>query len=162
MDQNMDSPNPNSEDQPQQNESQKPPQPETESPEQSPVTPPPMDEPNGDLSKDAKMWAMFCHLAALAGYLGIPFGNILGPLIIWLIKKDDFAFVNDQGAESLNFQISITIYSLAAGLLVCLGGLGLLLLIPLGIFGLVMVIIASISVNKGQTYRYPLCIRLIK
>ena len=154
MDQNMDNPNPTPESQPEKTEPQ--------TPEQPPVSEPPMAEVAEDISKDAKMWAMFCHLAALAGYLGIPFGNILGPLIIWLIKKDDFAFVNDQGTESLNFQISITIYSLAAGLLVCLGGLGLLLLIPLGIFGLVMVIIASISVNKGQTYRYPLCIRLIK
>ena len=154
MDQNLDNPNPTEENQP---------QPEQPAPEPTPTPESPQTAGAGEeLSKDAKMWAMFCHLSALSGYLGVPFGNILGPLIIWLIKKDDFAFVNDQGTESLNFQISITIYSIVAGLLVCLGGLGLFLLIPLGIFGLVMVIIASISVNKGTAYRYPLCIRLIK
>lgn len=157
MDQNIDNPNSNPENQPPQPEPQIPPQPVA--PEQPPISEPLTAE---DVSKDAKMWGMFCHLAALAGYLGIPFGNVLGPLIIWLIKKDDFKFVNDQGTESLNFQISITIYSLAAGLLVCLGGIGIILLIPLGIFGLVMVIIASIAANKGEAYRYPLCIRLIK
>ena len=172
MDQNTDNPSPINENQPQPNtpqesqpvaeQPQTPPQSESVAPEQPPVSEPPTAEPAEDISKDAKMWGMFCHLAALAGYLGIPFGNVLGPLIIWLIKKDDFKFVNDQGTESLNFQISITIYSVVAGLLVCLGGLGIFLLIPLWIFDLIMVIIASISANKGTAYRYPLCIRLIK
>ena len=168
MDQNMDSSNPTPENQPPQTPEQ-PPQPAAP-PEYNASAPPIPEQPaaqtetsaTNEASKDAKMWGMFCHLAALAGYLGIPFGNVLGPLIIWLIKKDDFEFVNDQGKESLNFQISISIYSLAAGLLMCLGGIGILLLIPLGIFGLVMVIIASIAANKGETYRYPLCIRLVK
>ena len=53
---------------------------------------------------------MLCHLSSLAGSV-IPFGNIVGPLVVWLIKKDEYAFVDDQGKESLNFQISITIYT---------------------------------------------------
>ena len=59
-------------------------------------------------NKDERMWGMFCHLAALAGFI-IPFGNIIGPLIVWQIKKEEFPFVEDQGKESLKFQISIFI-----------------------------------------------------
>jgi hypothetical protein len=60
-------------------------------------------------------WAMGCHLAALALYIGIPFGNIFGPLIIWLIKKDEIPLVDEQGKESLNFQISLILYGVAIG-----------------------------------------------
>jgi uncharacterized Tic20 family protein len=52
--------------------------------------------------KDARLWGMFCHLIAFSGYV-VPFGSVLGPLIIWLIKKDEMPFVDDQGKESLNF-----------------------------------------------------------
>jgi uncharacterized protein len=61
---------------------------------------------------------MLCHLTALLGIIGIPFGNIVGPLIIRLLKKNVYPFVNEQGKESLNFQISMTIYALAAALLI--------------------------------------------
>ena len=71
------------------------------------------DKPAGG-SSDERMWGMLCHLSTFAGYL-VPFGNISGPLIVWLVKKDEYAFVDDQGKESLNFQISITIYSLVVG-----------------------------------------------
>ncbi|MDY6852424.1 MAG: DUF4870 domain-containing protein [Thermodesulfobacteriota bacterium] len=104
---------------------------------------------------------MLCHLSALAGFIGIPFGNIIGPLIIWLIKKNDFPFVNEQGKEALNFQISLTIYGIIAALLIFVV-IGIFLLIGLGIFGLIMVIIASIKANQGESYRYPITIRIIK
>lgn len=68
--------------------------------------------------KQARIWGMLCHLTALLGIIGIPFGNIVGPLIIWLLKKNVYPFVNEQGKESLNFQISMTIYALAAALLI--------------------------------------------
>ena len=110
--------------------------------------------------KDARTWAMFCHLGALAGYI-IPFGNIIAPLVIWLIKKDESPFVDDQGKESLNFQISITIYALVALLLTVIV-IGFFLLLAVGIFALVMVIIAAVKANDGEKYRYPLCIRFIK
>lgn len=110
--------------------------------------------------KDARTWAMFCHLGALAGYI-IPFGNIIAPLVIWLIKKDESPLVDDQGKESLNFQISITIYALVA-LVLTLIIIGFFLLLAVGIFALVMVIVAAVKVNSGEKYRYPLCIRFIK
>src|SRR4051794_35065816 len=73
-----------------------------------PVTPLPPVAP-GDASKDEKMWAMLSHLTALCGYLIVPFGNIIAPLVIWLIKKDTMPLVDDQAKESLNFQITLTI-----------------------------------------------------
>ena len=138
--------------------------PTPDNPPQSETTAPTASETpaaGGELSKDAKMWGMFCHLAALAGFTGIPFANVLGPLILWLIKKDDFAFVDDQGKESLNFQISIAIYAICCLPLFCLV-IGPFLLPLVFVFDLIMVIVASIESNKGKAYRYPLCIRLVK
>jgi uncharacterized Tic20 family protein len=112
------------------------------------------------VSQDEKMWGMLCHLGALAGYL-IPFGNIVGPLVVWLIKKEQMPFVDDQGKESLNFQISVTIYAIVSGILI-LALIGFLLLPAVLIFGLVMVIIAAVKANGGEAYRYPLCIRFLK
>lgn len=114
-----------------------------------------------NIPKDERMWGMFCHLAALAGFTGIPFANVLGPLIIWLIKKEDYAFVNSQGTESLNFQISTMIYALCCLPLFCIA-IGPFLMVAVFLFDLIMVIVASISSNKGEAYRYPLCIRMIK
>lgn len=125
----------------------------------TPQTPP---EPTqgGAVPKEAMTWGMLCHLIAFAGFI-IPFGNIIGPLVIWLIKKDEFEFVNDQGKESLNFQISMTIYFIVSAILTIIV-IGILLLIGLAIFDLVVLIIATIKANGGEKYRYPLCIRFIK
>lgn len=111
-------------------------------------------------SSDERMWAMLCHLSAFAGYL-VPFGNILGPLVIWLIKKDQYALVDDQGKEALNFQISIMIWAAVAAVL-CFVIIGIPLLIAVVIFSIVMTIIAAIKANGGESYRYPLTIRLIQ
>jgi uncharacterized Tic20 family protein len=162
MDQNMDSSNPAGENQPPQT-----PPPEYNAsappiPEQPPVSEPPTAEAPGELSKDAKMWAMFCHLAALALFTSIPFAWVIGPLVIWLIKKDDFPFVEEQGKESLNFQISVSIYMLCCLPLVCLGGIGAFLIAGIAIADLVFIIIGSINASNGQSYRYPCCIRMIK
>ena len=56
--------------------------------------------------KEARMWAMWCHLSAIVGYLGVPFGNIIGPFVVWMIKRDTDPFVDDHGKESLKFEIS--------------------------------------------------------
>ena len=116
--------------------------------------------PAGGSSSDERMWGMLCHLSTLSGYL-IPFGNIIGPLVVWLIKKDEYAFVEDQGKEALNFQISVMIYSIVSGILVFLI-IGLPLLIAVLIFDLVMTIVAAVKANEGEYYRYPLTIRFIK
>lgn len=116
-------------------------------------------EHNG-LTKDDKTFGMLCHLTALVGCI-IPLGNILGPLVIWLIKKDQSAFVNDQGKESLNFQISIAIYGIVSAILIIVL-IGILTSIVIGIFWLIMVIMASVKANDGIAYRYPLTIRFLK
>lgn len=104
---------------------------------------------------------MLTHLLALCGFIGIPFGNIIGPLVLWLVKKDTMPFVDDQGKEAVNFQISLTIYAIISGLLT-LVLIGFLLLAVVYIGGLVLVIMAAIAANEGKTYRYPFTIRLIK
>jgi uncharacterized Tic20 family protein len=118
---------------------------------------------NEELSKDARKWAMFCHLAGLAGLLPMTpvFGSVIAPLIIWQIKKDEFEFVDEQGKEALNFQISILIYAIAAGLL-CFACIGFFLLPAVYIFDLIFLLIAAVKANNGERYRYPLSIRFIK
>ena len=111
------------------------------------------------LSKEEKTWGMICHLSAFAFFV-FPFGHILGPLIVWLIKKDQYEFVNEQGKEALNFQISITIYAIIAGILVIVL-IGIALLVVLVILDIVLVIMASIKANEGIGYRYPFSIRVI-
>ncbi|MBN1808815.1 MAG: DUF4870 domain-containing protein [Planctomycetes bacterium] len=113
-----------------------------------------------DLPKaEEKQFAMFCHLASFAGSF-FPAGNIVGPLVLWLIKKDEMEFVDDQGTEVLNFQISITIYSVVALLLVFVV-IGIPLLIGLVIFDIVVTIIGAVKANAGERYRYPLSIPFI-
>lgn len=116
-----------------------------------------------EINRDARMWAMFCHLAGLGGLLPIVpvLGSVIAPLIIWQIKKDEFEFVDDQGKEAVNFQISILIYALVAGLL-CFACIGFFLLPAVYIFDLVFLLIAGIKANNGERYRYPLSIRFIK
>jgi hypothetical protein len=115
--------------------------------------------PAASTTKDERTWAMLCHPSTLAGFV-IPFGNIAGPLVIWMIKKDEFPFVDDQGKEALNFQISMTIYVIASIILIFLL-VGIPLLIALGLFDLIVTVIAAINANDGVKYRYPLCIRFV-
>jgi uncharacterized Tic20 family protein len=104
---------------------------------------------------------MLCHLTALAGFIGIPFGHILGPLVVWLLKKNDYPSVDEQGKESLNFQISLSIYGIISALLIFVM-VGIFLLIVLILADLILVIVASVKTSNGESYRYPLTIRFIK
>jgi hypothetical protein len=106
-------------------------------------------------------WATLCHLTALTLFVGIPFGNILLPLVIWLVKKQEFPFVDEQGKESLNFQISMTIYGIIAGLL-CYVFIGFILLPIILVANIVLIIIATVKTSRGEGYSYPLTIRVIK
>ncbi|WP_255420381.1 DUF4870 domain-containing protein [Oleiagrimonas sp. MCCC 1A03011] len=130
-----------------------------------PPAPPPAAEPaSGDntaaVSPEQRQWAMFAHLSAFVG-LVIPFGNIIGPLVIWLIKKDTMPFVDDQGKEALNFQITVALAMLASFLLM-LVLIGFLLVWIIPLVALVFVIIATIKANEGVYYRYPWTLRLVK
>jgi len=131
---------------------------------QTPPPPPPV----GDASEtkkvhsDEQLWALFCHLSSLAGYvLTVPFAGVIGPLVIWLIKKDEFPLVDDQGKEAINFQISMAIYTLISAILVFVI-IGFFLLLAVILVNLICVILASVKAYEGQRYRYPLCIRFLR
>ncbi len=124
------------------------------------------------LSSEERQWAMFAHLSALvggiltSGWAG-SLGCFIGPLIIWMVKKDTMPFVDDQGKEALNFNITVGLIFLALLLLsIVTLGIGLIIAIPgwiiVGIAWLVFTIIAGIKANEGVAYRYPLTLRLIK
>ena len=112
-------------------------------------------------SRDVRTWNVLCHATALAGFFVPWAGHILGPLIVWLAKRNDSPEIDEYGKESLNFQISMLIYNVIAGFL-CLVLIGFIILAILHILNLVLVIVASIQTSEGKFYRYPMTIRLIK
>jgi uncharacterized Tic20 family protein len=112
-------------------------------------------------SSNVRTWTVLCHASALAGFFVPWAGHILGPLIVWLVKRGDSTEIDEHGKESLNFQISMLIYNLIAGVL-CLVLIGFVILGILHILNLVLVIVASIQASEGKLYRYPITIRLIK
>lgn len=114
-------------------------------------------------TKDDRLWATLVHLGGVLGaFLAMAFipGNVVVPLIIWLVKREGSAFINDQGKDALNFQITVTIAGAIAALLiwVCVG---FFLLIAVGIFAFIFGIIAAVKANEGVAYRYPVTLRLI-
>ncbi|MFB0524595.1 MAG: DUF4870 domain-containing protein [Phycisphaerae bacterium] len=123
-------------------------------------------EVSKEVNKDARTWAMVCHLVGLVG-LPLPIvGNIVTPLIIWQIKKDDFPFVDEQGKEAVNFQISMSLYALVgsvACLITCVGAVLIPFLVgAIYVVDFVFLLIAAVKANNGHHYRYPLTIRFIK
>lgn len=114
---------------------------------------------DADTSKDARNWAMFAHLSTFAGHM-IPFGHIVGPMVIWFLKKDEMPFVNDQGKEALNFQITMTLAFIVAALSLLIA-VGIVLLPLIWLFDVIVTIIAAIKANEGVAYRYPCCIRFV-
>jgi uncharacterized Tic20 family protein len=135
---------------------------ENNPPQEFPSIPPVPVSPNTACGKDERMWAMFCHLSAFAGYIvPVPFASVIGPLIVWMIKREEYPLVSDQGKESVNFQISMAIYFVISLILVFVL-IGFLLIGILVVFSAICVILASIKANDGVKYRYPLCIRFIK
>ncbi len=124
--------------------------------------------PPGSPESQARTWNMLCHLSALTVCVFPSFGNILGPLIIWQIKKNEFPSVDIHGKASLNFQITITIAALIVGtamwigILFCVGWLLLPVLVLIGLAGLIFPIIAGIKTNNGEDYKYPWSLELVK
>lgn len=115
-------------------------------------------------SSASRNWSVLCHASALAGFFVPALGHIIGPLVIWLLKRDDFPEVDEHGKESLNFQLSLFLYA-AAILALCFVLIGIFLLPLLALLHLlnvVLVIVASVRASEGKFYRYPLTIRLLK
>ena len=112
------------------------------------------------LTETEKNWAMFCHLSTFASLI-IPFGGIIGPLICWSSKKHESAWVDKNGKEALNFQLSVMIYTIICIPLMFII-IGFVILGGLLILELVCIIIASIKASKGEDYKYPLTIPFIQ
>jgi uncharacterized Tic20 family protein len=120
----------------------------------------PATEPTSAPTQDERTWGMVAHLSAL-GFFILPFGNIIGPLVVWLAKRDHSAFVGLHAKEALNFNITVLIGALVCGVLF-LFSIGILFGAVLFVFWLVLTIIAALKANEGATYRYPFTVRLVK
>jgi uncharacterized protein len=121
--------------------------------DQSPATAP------TSVSKEERNWAMLAHLSALLAFATV-IGGIVAPLVMWLMRKDQGGFGADQAKEALNFQITVYLAAIVAGIL-CLILIGFALLFILFIVDIVLIIIAAIKVSEGVPYRYPFNLRLI-
>jgi len=125
--------------------------------------PPPADA----ASAEERQWALFGHLSALTGLFTGGIGNVVGPLVIWLVKKDTMPFAADQAREALNFNISLLLVAVVLFLITLVTfGLGAVLTFPigllLGIAWLVMTIVGAMKANDGVAYRYPFALRLVR
>lgn len=117
-------------------------------------------EPMPPLSSEEKNWAMLCHLGALAGFV-IPFGNVFVPLALWLLKKDSSRFIEAHGKEVVNFQITLTgIMALCTVMYFVL--IGFMFHIVFVLFGVVVTALGAIRAQNGESYRYPMALRLVK
>ncbi|SET17195.1 hypothetical protein SAMN05216389_106155 [Oceanobacillus limi] len=105
-------------------------------------------------SSDERLLAMLIYLVSF-------FVPILGPLLIWLLKRDESDFIDYHGKEYFNFFISFTIYSIISGILV-LVLIGFVLLFVVGILLFIFTIIALFKAYQGERYRIPLVIHMIK
>ena len=118
-----------------------------------------------EMNKDARTWAMLCHLAGLGWlifWLVPVIGGVICPLILWQIKKDEYSFVDEQGKEAVNFQISMLLYWIVAMLLCFVVCIGVPLVSIVFVTDIVLAIVAAIKAGEGHSYRYPFCIRFIK
>ncbi len=127
--------------------------------------PPPLGEPSS-ISKEERTMAMICHLLPLLGFLmpHFPVLNFIAPLLLWLIKKDGLPFLDRQGREVMNFQITVSILAFVGGLLLALTWW---LLIPIAIAGafvlavVILMVLGAVRANDGIAYRYPFALRLL-
>ena len=108
-----------------------------------------------------RLWALLSHMTALSAFAGIPFGNIMAPLIIWIWKRRAHPFIKAHCRESLNFQISMSLY-IVLSFILCLALIGFVLLAALCIADIVLIVIASLKADKGAVYRYPMTLRMIR
>ncbi len=111
-------------------------------------------------SGNVRTWTVLCHASALLGVFFHFLGHIFGPLIVWLVKRGESSEIDAHGKESLNFQLSMLIYDVVAGIL-CIVLIGIPILILLWVANTVLVIVASLKASEGKLYRYPFTIRFL-
>lgn len=114
-----------------------------------------------EMDAQEKTNGMLCHLLSFLSLAGIPMGNIIGPLIFWSTKKEESNFVDECGKESINFQITMTIY-FCISFILCFVMIGFLFLLILSLMELICVLKACIAANNGMSYKYPMTISFIK
>lgn len=122
-----------------------------------------MNTPPGtpSISSDDRTWAMIAHFSALAAFILPPIGGVLGPLIVWLAKRETSAFASEAAKEALNFNIAVLLGYLVCALLVFVF-IGFLLAAALFVFWLVLTVVAGIRASEGLHYRYPISLRIVK
>ncbi|MEX2219814.1 MAG: DUF4870 domain-containing protein [Phycisphaerales bacterium] len=107
-----------------------------------------------------RTYSMFMHLTLLAATFFLP---VIPALVMWLIKKDQSPYVDDHGREAINFQLSLTLYTILLvplmAIITC--GVGLVLYIPIYVMAIVGMIVAAKAANSGEYYRYPATIRFL-
>lgn len=132
-------------------------------------TTPPAPEPNplppvtSTPSPEEKQWKVILHLSALAGVI-VPCGNIIGPLVVWLIKKQEMPVLEPEGRKVLNFQISATIYLIASVIIATVAScliVPILLPIIIGIGWIVYTIIGGIKASNNEAFEFPLTIKML-
>jgi len=123
-----------------------------------PNSPPDSPDP---VSPEARKWATICHISALIGALGNGVGFVLGPVIVWLLQRDEDPYIDEQGKRAVNFQLTLTAAAICCGLLFFLV-FPLLLLIPIALAMMIFPIIAAVKTSNGKDYHYPFSIRFVK
>ncbi len=118
------------------------------------------DGADADVTERERKWGVAAHLSAFLMFVGIPFGNILGPFAIWLFMKEDSDWVEEQARESMNFQISMTIYTIVAAFTIIIL-IGLLLVPLLLLANIILVVIASVKASDRESYSYPANLGLV-
>ncbi|HXQ63667.1 MAG TPA: DUF4870 domain-containing protein [Steroidobacteraceae bacterium] len=111
-------------------------------------------------SQEERQWAMLCHMSAMLMYVTV-IGGFIAPLVIWLLKRDELPLVADQGRETLNFQITILLALIGAGILMIIV-IGFPIFAGLLLFHFIVTIIAAVKSSDGVRYRYPFCWRVIR
>jgi uncharacterized Tic20 family protein len=140
---------------------------------ETPPPPPPQDAPPtlpaaSGIDATERQWALGLHFSALLGFAGPHLLNVIGPLIIWLIKKQDSAYLDAVGKRVLNFQLSYSLYGFAAitlfGLLwwLVIGFIFLPIYAIVGVAWLVFTIIGAVKESNGETYEYPFVIKFLQ
>ncbi len=112
-------------------------------------------------SEEARKWGMIVHLAALVGLLGNGIGLLLGPLAVWLMKREEDPFIDANGKEAVNFQITMLLAMVVSGFLIIIL-IGIPMLILFGLIAVVLPILGGLKAKEGEVYRYPMTIRFIK
>jgi uncharacterized Tic20 family protein len=112
-------------------------------------------------NKDPHMLGTLCHLLSLTLFIGVPFGNLLGPFVLWSLKRAEDPYLNEVGKEVLNFQISVTLYAIICGILF-ITFIGIVLLPVVLMCSIVLTIVAALKSSEGVFYSYPLTIRFLK